>query len=130
MAAAGLIARNPRHYAVRAALLAVAATGLGAAFVLIGPAPAQLLVAVAAAVLSGQAALLAHDVAHRQVFESRRASAWAGRLLGNLGIGLAYGWWQTKHTRHHADPSHVERDPDMSPGALVFTPEQARAARG
>jgi len=31
--------------------------------------------------------VLAHDVAHRQVFRSRRRSELVGRLLGNFGIG-------------------------------------------
>ena len=37
------------------------------------------------AAVSGQLALLAHDVAHRQVFRTRRPAEMAGRLIGNLG---------------------------------------------
>jgi fatty acid desaturase len=81
-------------------------------------------------VLYGQIALLAHDVAHRQVFRTRRPSAIAGRILGNVGIGMSYGWWMDKHTRHHANPNHEGLDPDVEPGALVWTGEQARASRG
>lgn len=101
-----------------------------AAFLLLGDSPWQLLVAVAAAVGYGQLALLAHDVAHHQVFRTRRPSAVVGRLLGNLGFGMAYGWWMDKHTRHHANPNHEGLDPDVAPGALVWTAEQAGAVRG
>jgi hypothetical protein len=40
-----------------------------------------------------QAGLVAHDLAHRQVFRTKRPGEVAGRLVGNLGIGMSYGWW-------------------------------------
>jgi fatty acid desaturase len=43
---------------------------------------------------------------------------------------MSYGWWMDKHTRHHANPNHEGLDPDVEPGALVWTGEQARASRG
>jgi fatty acid desaturase len=75
-------------------------------------------------------ALVAHDLAHRQVFKTRRPSEIAGLIAGNLGIGMSFGWWMDKHTRHHANPNHPEHDPDVSPDFLVWSAEQARAARG
>jgi len=87
-------------------------------------------VAALLAVGYGQVALLPHDVAHRQVFRTRRAAEVAGRLLGNLGIGMSYGWWMDHHTRHHAHPNREGLDPDVEPGALSFTPEQAAGSRG
>ncbi|MFD7779038.1 fatty acid desaturase family protein [Streptomyces sp. NPDC059753] len=74
-------------------------------------------------------ALVAHDVAHRQVFRRRRASEMAGRIAG-AGIGMGYGWWQDKHTRHHANPNNEELDPDLDPNLLVWTQDQDRAAKG
>ncbi len=130
IAAAGLLDRRPGYYVLRFALVGAYLAGTATAFVRLGDSPWQLLVAVAAAVGYGQVALLAHDVAHRQVFRTRRPAAVAGRLLGNLGIGMSYGWWMDKHTRHHANPNHEGLDPDVAPGALVWTPEQARAGRG
>jgi fatty acid desaturase len=130
IAEAGLLDRRPGYYAVRFAVLALYLGATAYGFVALGDSPWQLLVAVAAAIGSGQLALLAHDVAHRQVFRTRRPSAVVGRLLGNLGIGMSYGWWTDKHTRHHANPNHEGLDPDVEPGALVWTGEQARAARG
>jgi fatty acid desaturase len=130
VAEAGLMRRRPGYYTVRFALVGAFLGATATAFALLGDSPWQLLVAVAAAVGYGQVALLAHDVAHRQVFRTRRAAAVAGRLLGNLGIGMSYGWWMDKHTRHHANPNHEGLDPDVEPGALVFTADQARAAAG
>jgi fatty acid desaturase len=79
--------RTPDYYALRFALVGAAIAGLVLAFVLLGDSPWQLLVAAGLAVGYGQVALLAHDVAHRQVFRTRRAAEITGRLLGNLGIG-------------------------------------------
>ena len=56
------------------------------------------------------------------------ATPWAS-LHGNLTIGLSYGWWVTKHNRHHAHPNTVDADPDIMLTALAFTGAQARAGR-
>jgi fatty acid desaturase len=89
-----------------------------------------LLVAVLFAVLFGQVALVSHDLAHRQVFRTRRPTEIAGLIAGNLGIGMSYGWWMDKHTRHHANPNHEDLDPDVTPDILVWSDGQARASRG
>ncbi|GAA2538504.1 fatty acid desaturase family protein [Pseudonocardia hydrocarbonoxydans] len=128
--AAGLLDPAPAHYVGRSVTLGAVAAATVAAFVVLGDSWWQLLVAAVAAVVYGQVALLAHDVAHRQVFRTRRAAELTGRLIGNLGIGMSYGWWMRKHTRHHADPNLVGRDPDVAPGTIVFTPEHARDSRG
>ena len=90
----------------------------------------QLAVAAFLAVIFTQIGFLGHDAGHRQVFGTRRASYVAGVLLGNLGIGLSYGWWVDKHNRHHAHPNTEDADPDIAVGALAFTAGQARASRG
>ena len=127
---AGLLRRRPGYYAFRGALV-LAGFVLGwSLFVAIGDSWWTVLATVVLAVVFGQAALLAHDVAHRQVFRTRRPSELAGRLLGNLGIGMSYSWWQDKHTRHHANPNHEDLDPDVAPDLLVWSAEQAREARG
>ncbi|WP_055598310.1 fatty acid desaturase family protein [Streptomyces aureus] len=127
---AGLMARRPGYYALRiTAVTALYAAGW-TAFVMIGDSWRTLLVAGFLALVFGQVALLAHDVAHRQVFRLRKASEISGRFAGNLGIGMGYGWWQDKHTRHHANPNHEGLDPDLDPDILVWTQDQARAARG
>lgn len=127
---AALLEPCPRYYAIRSGVLGLLFAIGCAAFVLVGDSWAQLAVAVFLAVLFGQAGLLAHELAHRQVFPTRRPSEAAGRIVGNLGIGMAYGWWQDKHTRHHANPNHEELDPDAGAEILVWSTEQARTATG
>jgi len=127
---AGLLDRRPGYYTLRIGLVLGAYAGAWAAFVLVGDSWFQVLVAVALAVVFAQVALVAHDLAHRQVFGTRRASEIAGLIAGNLGIGMSYGWWMDKHTRHHANPNHEDHDPDVSPEILIWSDGQARAAQG
>jgi fatty acid desaturase len=130
IAEAGLLKRRPGYYTVRLGLVVgLFAAGWGAFFVL-GDTWWQLAVAAFLALVFGQVALVAHDLAHRQVFRRRRHSEIGGRLFGNLGIGMSYGWWMNKHTRHHAHPNHEELDPDVAPDILVWSAGQARASRG
>ncbi|MEU9028599.1 acyl-CoA desaturase [Streptomyces sp. NPDC048383] len=128
--AAGLMARRPGYYTIRITTVTFLYAVGWAAFVLIGDSWWTLLVAGFLAFVFGQVALLAHDVAHRQVFRLRRASELSGRIAGNLGIGMGYGWWQDKHTRHHANPNHEDLDPDLDPDILVWTQDQARTSKG
>ena len=101
-----------------------------AAFVLVGNSWWQLVTAAVPAVIFTQLGFLGHDAGHRQISGSRRVSAVLGVLVGNLGIGMSYGWWIGKHTRHHAHPNTEGADPDISVGALAFTPSQAAESRG
>ncbi|ONI48991.1 MULTISPECIES: acyl-CoA desaturase [unclassified Streptomyces] len=126
----GLMARRPGDYAARIAAVTVLTAGGWTAFVLVGASWWTLAVAAFLAVGFGQVALLAHDIAHRQVFRLRKASERAGRITANAGIGMGYGWWQEKHTRHHANPNHEELDPDIAPDVMVWSQDQARSAKG
>ncbi|MFE1096738.1 fatty acid desaturase family protein [Streptomyces smyrnaeus] len=128
--AAGLMRRRTGYYTLRITLVAALYTVGWVAFVLLGESWWSLAVAGYLALVFGQVALVAHDVAHRQVFRRRRASERVGRIAGNLGIGMGYGWWQDKHTRHHANPNHEELDPDVIPDLLVWNQAQARSVRG
>ncbi|GAB1333511.1 acyl-CoA desaturase [Streptomyces sp. E-15] len=130
IAAAGLLERRPGYYAVRLGLVTGSFAAGWAAFLALGDTWWQLAVAAFLALVFGQVALVAHDLAHRQVFRRRRPSEISGRLFGNLGIGMSYGWWMNKHTRHHAHPNHEELDPDVAPDILVWSAGQARASRG
>jgi fatty acid desaturase len=127
---AGLMARRPRYYIARISSVAALYAGGWVAFVLVGSSWWTLAVGAFLAFTFGQVALVAHDVAHHQVFRLRKASAVAGRIAGNLCLGMGYGWWQDKHTRHHANPNHAELDPDVAPDLLLWSQDQARAAKG
>jgi fatty acid desaturase len=85
----------------------------------------QLINAALLALAFGQVAFLGHDAGHQAIFASRRHNDALGRTLGNVLIGLSYGWWVDTHNRHHANPNHEGRDPDIGDGALAFTTAQA-----
>ncbi|GAB1640016.1 fatty acid desaturase family protein [Krasilnikovia sp. MM14-A1259] len=127
---AGLLERRPAHYAVRLTATSLALVGGWTAFALVGPSWWTLVVAAFLAVTFAQVALVAHDLAHRQVFQTRRAGEIAGRIAGNLGVGMSYGWWMDKHTRHHNNPNHDELDPDVAPEVLIWATESAWGRRG
>nr|WP_039934569.1 fatty acid desaturase [Streptomyces viridochromogenes] len=127
---AGLLRRRPLYYSVRFGLVAFALAGCVGAFVALGDSWGQLFVAVALAVVFGQLGLAAHDLAHQQVFSRRRLSEMGGLLVADLLLGMSYGWWMNKHTRHHANPNHEGKDPDVAPDILVWSRRQARNARG
>ena len=127
---AGLLERRPGYYAWKITVTIGLLAAGWAAFAVVGNSWWQLAVATFLAAVFTQIGFLGHDAGHRQIFGSRRASYVAGVLLGNLGIGLSYGWWVHKHNRHHAHPNTEDADPDIAAGALAFTPAQARASRG
>ncbi|GAA0552048.1 acyl-CoA desaturase [Paractinoplanes ferrugineus] len=127
--AAGLLDRQPAYYAVRLGAVAAALVGGWVAFFLIGASWWTLAVAVFLAVVFAQVALVAHDLAHRQVFRTNAPSRRAGLIAGNLAIGMSYGYWMDKHTKHHANPNHDDLDPDVGPGVLVWSREAAQDNR-
>ncbi|MGV9309748.1 fatty acid desaturase family protein [Nonomuraea sp. NPDC003727] len=128
--AAGLLRRRPGYYARRIALVAGLYLAGLAAFFALGDSWWQVLVAAFFAIMFAQVALLGHDIAHRQVFRTMRPTRISGWVAGNLMIGMGYGWWMDKHTRHHANPNHEELDPDVAPDILVWSTDQARASSG
>jgi fatty acid desaturase len=130
ISAAGLMVRRPGYYTARFAVVGGLFAAGWVAFALLGNSWWQLAVAAFQAVMFAQIALLSHDLAHKQVFRRRRPTEIAGMLVGNLGIGMSYGWWMDKHTRHHANPNHEELDPDVDPDIFVWSKGQAREARG
>lgn len=128
--AAGLLTRRPGHYVTRIAIMGVLYALGWIAVILLGESWYQLIVAVGLAGVFTQIGFLGHEAGHGQVFRSARANRALGLVLGNAAIGLSYGWWVNKHTRHHAHPNDVEKDPDVSAGAIVFTAGEARLRRG
>ncbi|MER7770897.1 acyl-CoA desaturase [Kitasatospora sp. NPDC096140] len=127
---AGLLRRRPLYYACRSTVLLAALALLLAWFTALGATWWQLALAPLLAFVLGQLALLGHDVAHHAVFSGRRATDLAGIVLGNLLVGMSYGWWVSDHNRHHAHPNREGRDPAADSILFARTVEQARRTRG
>ncbi|TXK18636.1 acyl-CoA desaturase [Homoserinibacter sp. GY 40078] len=127
---AGLLRRARWFYALLGGGLLLALGGAIAGFVLLGESWFQLLIAAALGIIFTQAAFISHEASHRQVLASGPANDRLGRLVGVLGVGMSYQWWMTKHTRHHANPNQVGRDPDIEVDVVAFTPESAAEQRG
>jgi fatty acid desaturase len=127
---AGLLQRRPAYYSIKIGVNLFLLAGGWAVFAVLGRSWWQMLVAVFLAVMFTQTAFIGHDAGHRQISGSKRADDLIGRIHGNLLIGLSYGWWISKHNRHHAHPNQADRDPDIAGRAIAFTPEQARARHG
>ncbi|WP_406121246.1 acyl-CoA desaturase [Streptomyces canus] len=126
----GLLRRRPGYYSAKvgANLLLLAAGWT--AFALIGQSWWQLLTAAFLAVMFTQTGFIGHDAGHHQIARSKRVNNLLGRVHADLLIGLSYGWWISKHNRHHSHPNHVDRDPDIADGAIAFTEDQARVRSG
>ncbi|WP_369796576.1 fatty acid desaturase [Cellulomonas sp. A375-1] len=125
----GLMRRRHAYYWVRFLALTALLALTFAAFVVIGPSWWQLVVAAVLAVLLGQVMFLGHDAAHRQIFDSGRWNDWSSLVIANLYAGMSYGWWQHKHSRHHAKPNQIGADPDIATDVIIFHTQDLRAVR-
>ncbi|MEU8567280.1 acyl-CoA desaturase [Streptomyces pathocidini] len=126
----GLLERRTGWYALGITANLLALTAVAAGMLLLGNTWWTLLLALPLAVLSARTAFVGHDAGHAQIAGSRRANRIIGLIHGNLLLGMSYSWWNDKHNRHHANPNHVEKDPDVGAGALVWTQEQAAGRTG
>lgn len=126
----GLMVRRRGYYLILFCTLMVCLVAVIAGSFALGHSWFQLLVAAAVGVLLTQFAFLAHETAHKQVFESGQHSERWGRVLAAGIVGISYAWWMNKHTRHHGNPNTSGRDPDIAPGALIFTPTGNPARTG
>ena len=127
---AGLLRRRTGFYWMMFGLDTLALGGIITGFILLGDSWFQLLIAAALGVVLTQYAFLAHEACHRQVFQSGKANDVAGRTIANLFVGISYSWWMTKHSRHHANPNIIGKDPDIEPDFITFLPEDAAKTRG
>jgi fatty acid desaturase len=117
---AGLLDRRFGYYALMIPLT-MAAFGVGfAALVLMGSSWWVLGVGAFLGLVFTQLGFVGHDAGHHEVFRSRRANRLLGLTVGNVLIGMSFGWWVPKHSAHHAHPNEVGRDPDV--GGVVVQP--------
>jgi fatty acid desaturase len=126
----GLLNRTRWFYLSLGAGLALALGGAIAGFILLGDSWFQLLIAGALGLIFTQVAFLAHEASHRAILESGPANDRIGRILAAGIVGISYAWWMTKHTRHHANPNKIGKDPDIDFDTISFTEESAAKQRG
>ncbi|WP_372459625.1 fatty acid desaturase family protein [Agromyces cavernae] len=126
----GLLNRTRWFYLALVSLLTLALGGAITGFILLGDSWFQLLMAGALGIIFTQFAFLAHEASHRQVLESGPANDRVGRILAAGVVGISYSWWMTKHTRHHANPNKVGKDPDIDFDTISFVEADAAKQRG
>ncbi|MFF4243298.1 fatty acid desaturase family protein [Streptomyces sp. NPDC001822] len=126
----GLLERRTGWYArgiaVNLAALGAVITGM----VFLGDTWWTLVLALPLAVLWTRTAFFGHDAGHAQISGDRRTARIVGLVHANLLLGMNEAWWNDKHVRHHANPNHIDKDPDVGVGALVWTQKQAAQRRG
>jgi fatty acid desaturase len=127
---ARLLDRRVSYYARKFAVTMVGFVAVWAALLLLGDGWYQLGTAALLGVCLTQLAFLGHEASHRQIFRSGKANDWCGLVLANLFVGLSYGWWTSKHNRHHGNPNTLGKDPDLVDIVVSFTPDQALERRG
>ena len=123
----GLLLRRRGYYTTKIATTVGALGVLIALAILVGNSWWNIAVAVGLAFVMAQLGFIGHDAGHRQICTRRRNNDLVGLVVANLFTGFSFGWWLTKHNRHHAHTNRPGKDPDMMPGVLVYTPEQATA---
>jgi len=135
---AGLLKKQPGFYITRLAVISVLSILLWGLTALAGFAThssqawiiAGFLLAGLLGILSAQYGFIAHEAAHRQIFNNNKLNDWVGLVLATLFAGLSYGFWLRKHNRHHAKPNQIDRDPDIGIRVLSFTTESKESKRG
>lgn len=126
----GLLERRTGWYArgITVNLAAVAAVIAGMA--VIGGSWWVLMLAPLLAVLSARTAFFGHDAGHTQISSDRGKSRIIQLIHANVLLGMSQEWWNDKHNRHHANPNHTEKDPDVAAEVLVFTQKQSAGRTG
>jgi fatty acid desaturase len=121
----GLLGRRRGWYAAGIAVNAAALAATWAGVLLADGSWWVVALAVPLAVFSARSAFVGHDAGHQQIAAGRRTNRVIGLVHGDLLLGMSYHWWNDKHNRHHANPNHLGKDPDVEVGALVWSRAQA-----
>ncbi len=126
----GLLSRSVAYYITLIVVLSVSLLSLLTAMFFIGDSWAQLALAPVMAIIMTQFSFVTHEAAHRQVFASGTTNDRTARVLANAVVGISYSWWMGKHTRHHANPNTVGKDPDIESDFIMFQEEEAAKTTG
>ncbi|MFD4631112.1 fatty acid desaturase family protein [Streptomyces sp. NPDC058284] len=126
----GLLNRRIGWYIRTIAINTLAMAAVGVGMCLLGTSWWVLLLAPVLSVLCARTAFIGHDAGHSQITGNRSAGRAIGLVHGNLLLGMSSAWWNDKHNRHHANPNHIEKDPDVAADILVWTSKQAKVRVG
>jgi fatty acid desaturase len=127
---AGLLRRRRGFYIATFGVITLAMVAAWFGFAMLGGTWYVLLIAGAMGILFTQYAFITHELAHRQVFESSKLNEFSGRIMADLVVGISYSWWMSKHSRHHANPNTVGKDPDIDTDFIIFQKDLAPARGG
>ena len=121
--AMGLLDRRPGYYRLKITLTIFAFLAGWVLVVIAGNSWTTLAVAALSGIICTQLGFIGHDAGHNQVFGTRRRNRVLGLAVGNVLIGLSFGWWVHKHNAHHAHPNEMGRDPDIGAGVPLASPD-------
>ncbi len=126
----GLLSRSRTYYITLIVILSLSLLATITGMYFLGDTWAQLALAPAMAVIMTQFSFVTHEAAHRQVFSSGQANDTTARILANAVVGISYSWWMGKHTRHHANPNTIGKDPDIQSDFIMFQDDKAAETKG
>jgi len=126
----GLLSRSRTYYIMLIVILSLSLLATITGMYFLGDTWAQLALAPAMAVIMTQFSFVTHEAAHRQVFTSGQANDTTARILANAVVGISYSWWMSKHTRHHANPNTIGKDPDIQSDFIMFQDDKAAETKG
>jgi fatty acid desaturase len=126
----GLLARSHVFYAVYGLALVLALAGVITGMILLGDSWFQLLMAALLGIVFTQIAFMGHEASHRAIFASGPANDRLGRLLSTVLVGISHSWWMNKHSRHHANPNQMGKDPDIASDTIMFVESDAAQSTG
>jgi fatty acid desaturase len=127
---AGLLSKQPAYYARVIVLNAILLAACCVILVVFRNPWIQAADAIVLGLVSGRLGFQLHDAGHHQMFERKWKNVLVGFLTADALLGMSYGWWVDKHNRHHANPNHLDLDPDINSPAIVYSVEQALERRG
>lgn len=126
----GLMRRSYLFYGVYGLVLLAALAGVITGVVLLGDSWFQLLMAAALGIVFTQVAFLGHEASHRTILASGPGNDRLGRWLSTVVVGISHQWWMHKHSRHHANPNQLGKDPDIERDTISFVETDAARATG
>ncbi|MEU7581575.1 acyl-CoA desaturase [Streptomyces sp. NPDC041068] len=126
----GLLERRVGWYTRTIVINTLALVAVGVGMFALGGSWWVLLLAPVLSILCARTAFIGHDAGHSQITNNRSAAHAIGLVHANLLLGMSSSWWNDKHNRHHANPNHLEKDPDVAPDVLVWTSKQAKVRVG